>query len=239
MSDDGPQRLGKVLDGMERWVRQMPDQLPPPITLVCAACGRLFHGREGDRCPHCLRTATTSRAERLLRAGVPSAFAEELFQEPAAWPRDPAAPEVDPAAWTGRPWSILFHGQVGSGKTMLAVELLARALARGAGGLFVRSSALPRLLYGPNGDTAFEELAAAPVLVVDDLGRGVSGRGLDAVSEIGAQRHSEGSPTLWTSNLDLLELAKHGDGALADRLGEGLVVKVPGGSRRRGGRRVE
>jgi hypothetical protein len=232
VSEHDPKPLAKILDGMERWATKLP-ATAPPVAMACSVCGHVFNGYESNPiCPRCLRDGSPDRSGRLRRAGVPRLFVEEPFVEPATWPKDGGMPAVDLAAWVGEPWSVLLLGAVGSGKTMLAVELLDRSLQTYRSGRFVRCASLPRLLYGPEGDEEYSVLTGVHCLVVDDLGRGTSGRGWDAVGEVCAERHGEKLATIWTSNLNLEQIAQECDAAIADRLSQGLVVTVPGSSRR-------
>lgn len=113
--------------------------------------------------------------------------------------------------------SLLLHGKYGVGKTGLAVALLRDEIKHTGGGLFFTVPSLLdaiRSTYSPNAQHDEREIIAAvkdaPFLVLDDLG---AERVTDWVQEklftVINHRHDEDLPTVFTSNLDLAQLAEH------------------------------
>ncbi len=113
--------------------------------------------------------------------------------------------------------SLLLHGAYGVGKTGLAVGILRMKLTELGGGLFFTVPTLLdhiRSTYGPNPTAdereVIETVKNTKFLVLDDLG---AERVTDWVREklftIINHRHDEELPTLFTSNLDVAELAQH------------------------------
>jgi len=201
----------------------------PAMWVPCAGgCGDEVL-KSGPRfCPGCepkIPPAPADRSTALRRAGVPERF-RVPFEDPDNWP---GLPRVDLRAWTGRPWCCVLWGDVGTGKTFLAVELLWRALCRGDSGAWVRAAELPRLVFAR--DDGLERLQRARVLVIDDLARGTVSGAWPAIASVICERYDDLLPTIVTTNGAPEDLSD--DLALADRFAEGYVVRVAGGSRRK------
>jgi len=101
-------------------------------------------------------------------------------------------------------------------------------------GVFIRASQVAGVLYSkdPAALARWSELIDAPLLVVDDVGRGHDGGAWAAVGELISARYDAMAPTVATSNQGLRELAEAGDSAIADRLTAGIVAAVAGESQR-------
>jgi len=239
----GERPLTELLDrfgSLERWSAD-PDNFRP-----CAGCGEelsnLLQGSDGAyRCDPCeaqrlavLRIARDRGRALGYLANVPGRFAATAFQELLAWPVDKKAPKLDLREWRGAPWSVFLWGNVGNGKTTLAVELLYRAMLRGETARYVRAADVSGLHY-EGGPEAKARLVVPRLLLLDDLGAGHPRGGWEAVADLVDARWASPRPTLVTSNRNLemiaVEGGPHGT-RIADRLTDGLVVQLAGGSRR-------
>lgn len=183
-------------------------------------------------CSDC-REEARERGRRLADFGrtMPLRYAIG-FEEPRAWPVDPRKPDASLAAWNGTPWSVHLHGPVGTGKTMLAVELLRRLVAAGERSIeFVRAGEIPGRLYQARDADERARLGNVAALLIDDLGAGHPGNAWAAVGEVIAARYDRLRPTIVTSNLSLKAVGLT-DLRIADRLGVGLSVELKGKSRR-------
>lgn len=180
--------------------------------------------------------------QALLEVHVPRKYAldfvQRRFENPGTWPRDPRAPEVDPRAWRGRPgvdpWAVSFFGNVGVGKTRLALELLYRGLLELKGARFLRARQIARLAFdgGWEGRYELRHLEQVELLLVDDLGVNHPGGAWGPVADLLIGRSDEARATLVTSHLTLRHVSDAGQPGLASRLTEGLVVQVEGDDRR-------
>lgn len=190
----------------------------------------------GDlRCHDCqmksARREDGSRDVFLRMAGVPERFRLTAFEEPKIWPRDSRF-ELDVAAWNGKPWAVGFLGASRTGKTMLAVELLWRMRRFTRSPYFIRADRLVSCLFGDAGEDekvrVYREVNDAPVLVVDDLGWGALGKGIERLFEVLANRHEDLRPTIWTSNHKREDLVAR-NAPMMRRLEEGIVAKLADG----------
>ena len=185
------------------------------------------------------------RADVLELFGWPRAYAREPFEPPEPMPRHPETfPEGHPRA--GRPvtdaWkaaldpldpstydrvrSVLFVGDVGLGKSMLAHELSWRLWTSGQSIAFCTASSLVRAVWRD-----LPHLLRVPVLMVDDVDHGVAGEGWEGLFAGLERRMSAGLITVATANRGLSELyARHAP--LADRFRLGLIVPMRGETRR-------
>ncbi len=223
-------------------------------TWPCPSCHEMLTAATepaGDRC--CVACAGANRAadlasfqqprstEVLASAGVPDEFRKKF--DPARlpggrWPRHPKSHcaerhQVDLANWQGDPWSVLLWGDVGTGKTMLAVELLRRLATHGARPVrWIRASQIVEAVFARR--LQLEHLANLPGLVVDDIARGYTADAAHhLIADLIARRHQHHKPTLWTTNLTPKALYQLIPDA-ADRLRHhGLVVPMRGESLRR------
>lgn len=221
-------------------------ELKEPKFYTCEGCWKRFTSLFSGLCQSCLQDRNREHERKyeeaalearrqdrqgtLSRAGVPSRHAKLEFDSPKVWPSDPRCPDMLLSSWNGEPWSVLLTGPTGTGKTSLAVELLLRWLCYPGAGRFVRARRLPGLYFSDDA-SEIRDLETVGLLIVDDLGRGHLGRAWEAVGEIMNSRYDEELSTIITSNLGLAEIAEH-DAHMADRLSEGLVIRIGGDSRR-------
>lgn len=185
-----------------------------------------------NRCPRARierrRTDDVEQCEdRLRRAGVPPRQAELVV----AAIRGKARLGMTPALAATRQWLdgrkafLVLTGDKGLGKTVAAAWALGKR-----GGRYLTAYALSR--PGVN----LEEVAAAPLLVIDQLGRenvGASGFFLSSLEEVLDARYAARRPTLMCCNLQPEQLAERYGEVIADRiLEDGDVVKLEGVSLR-------
>jgi hypothetical protein len=212
----------------------------------CLGCGKSGTWREDGICESCVQDArhraneagdeadpghlSGDRIATLVACGVPRRQARIEFEKPTVWPHDPRRPDLTLDKWTREPWSALLTGPVGSGKTVIAAEMLYRRRCDGETCRYIRASGVPRLYFsGKNRE--FDGLKSVGLLVLDDFGRGHLGRACEAVGELLAARYDDELPTIITTNFSLQEIAKF-DAHIADRLSEGLLIAMLGDSRR-------
>jgi DNA replication protein DnaC len=183
------------------------------------------------RCWDCImgRKATADRQARLRRAAVPEAF--RIPFESRDWPananRQAGEECFDPDRWLAAgPWAAGLVGPSGTGKTMYAVELLARSVRPG---LFIRCDRMVTAIMGGIGADqqveTYRAVTSAPFLVLDDLGWGALGRAIERVFEVLAARHEAGLKTVWTSNSSMRELNER-NAPMARRLMLGPVLRL-------------
>jgi hypothetical protein len=237
MSADG---LTKVPLGSKllRLVRNPPEGLH----WTCAGCGERYFGvpPEDGICTGCHvrrrhERQQLTREQAFELAGVPARCAKP-FAEPGpkglhgAWPTDGRG--GDSREWAAAGWCLLLTGNVGSGKSMFAAELLWRA-ARDSRvlGRWCRAQQLADLtLTGASAE--LRTLVEAPMLVVDDLGVGHdSPAAWGAVEGALCCRWECERGTIITTNLTRDALVNR-SAPLADRLRDGMACRVDGRSLR-------
>lgn len=195
---------------------------------TCSSCGEGYRTAPGTdpglNCGACDQPSTDKppRASLLRSLGVPIRLAMADFHAPDPWP-----PGLE--GWNGSPWSVTLRGPVGSGKSMLAAELL-YCYGRG---VWIRAAKLVSTVYDAQGDKAAvrRRYEHAPCLVIDDFGHGHRGGATETVAEVIAERWDSGRPTVVTTNCRQAELAGE-DVAAYDRLRDGLMIALVGESRR-------
>lgn len=142
------------------------------------------------------------------------------------WPAEPSSLPSEEI-----PVSRYFAGPVGRGKTWKAVGVLKRFVRKTYGGVFVdlaeledaRRSALSR-----KEDLPGEALFTTPFILADDLCRRprVTDWWEEYLSELIRRRYNAELPTVWTSNLELPEIAKLIGEHLASRIAEACKGRI-------------
>lgn len=229
--------------------------------LVCPRCGggalTLWEGR---CCADCAAAEPPPRSVVLELAGVP-----ERYRQPFDAERSPeiAAAVASFRDWKGDPALIRLAGGNGTGKSMLAAELLVRWYAATVRrhspadpwpvrARWVSCRDLVNRILGPEDRESraagWAALCVVPLLVVDDLGRGHEGGAWGVVADVLAARYDAMHPTVVTSNLRLapsdpaVPVGKRPltlvdlDPSIADRLRDGVNVALDGRSLRGGSR---
>lgn len=235
---------------IEAWERQLPPE-------VCAELVALHQRiREGEgRAAHLTRLLERydNPAPYLEKAGVmrehQSATLED-WPDRAAMLREWAAVEATDA----RSSCILVNGPVGTGKSRLAVAILAEVLRvrepaptftasdrrpRGERARFVLARRLLNELWrdtsASDGGGAMDAWAQTRWLVIDDLGHEgrVSEAGLGAFHELLSLRCGNYERTIVTTNLSLEEIGQSYDPSIASRLAGWTQIVLTGPDRRR------
>lgn len=143
-------------------------------------------------------------------------------------------------AWDGRASVVLVGAQWGTGKTMLGVGLLLRALAAGSPARFAH---VPTFLEevkarfdggGEQAQAYAERIANEPLLMLDDLGQERATEWtLGQLRWLFDRRWSRQLTTIVTTNLETeAELADYVGGAVASRLREATRLRVAGADMR-------
>lgn len=197
---------------------------------LCAAC-------DGE-----LRTEESALARGLLQSGplnLPMEFQGATWQTWQPKPGSGAALKaaqawlkaVDKAAQTAEGDLYLF-GPNGVGKTRLACTLLCALHAQGWVTAFLRVPLMLEMLRSGTRTEIFEVYARVGCLVLDEVGddRGGDPGQRSSLSVLYELRRDEGLPTIWTSNLSLVELADHyQDQRLVSRIaGSAAIVHLTG-----------
>jgi len=135
---------------------------------------------------------------------------------------------------TGVHPGLYIHGDVGTGKTLLACAILNDLHRKGERVRFIRvQELLNKLMPGSDAvDQLFDQVVAVPTLVLDDVG---ASQGTDfarrMLLSIFEGRQDRSHRTIWTSNLDLDELTEFlgDDKRLPSRIaGTSKIVRLDG-----------
>lgn len=208
----------------------------------CAICGNAFF--RGDARPdtcgskNCvLELRRRNIPEMLSRAGVPRRYQScrfENFDTPPALRKK--IESLRKLAERKLARGIFIFGQVGSGKTHVAVSLLAEQLVRGSDGPFVRSmdfASRCRNAFRPENDTTPDliigELLSEDILVFDDLGADKDSDFLrQSLLNLFDRAYCDEKPVIVTSNLRI-EQVNEIEPRLASRVAEMcLPVEITG-----------
>ena len=196
-----------------------------------------------ERCPLCLAALDERREEnRLIARGVPMRCAkmtlgtwQPYWEASKADDRNKALTRVH--AWTTRekrePFLIIAGAECGTGKTALAVAAL-RAFGRNIRCVDFAQLIEDLIAAKPDERPAMlQDLCGYDALLIDDFGaRTVGSRDIDggnamerdAMSAICKFRYESNRPTIITSNLNPIDIAKSLDGRTVDRIRAGRVL---------------
>jgi hypothetical protein len=217
-------------------VRGFAENLPQRFS-ACRGCREMLSGLEGHPhyglCVDCQaierrqRKQPVDRGEWLRGCGVPGRYLGP-FEEEGLTTRALAA-----LAWSAEPApesGIVLFGPVGSGKSYLAAEVAWRL--RRPGTRWIRSSDAVACEVGDD-EAAKRVMHGAPVLVIDDLGKGSTGGAWAILGSIVCGRYEQPQLlTIVTTNLDSSAIP---DPSLVDRLRDWKCLAITGPSRRGGG----
>jgi DNA replication protein DnaC len=220
------------------------NSLPSKRTFVrkCIACGIEFYP-DDPRPETCgskscrLEWWRRNMPEKLARAGVPRRYQScrfENFDTPPALRKK--IESLRTLAERKLTRGIFIFGQVGSGKTHVAVSLLAEQLMHGADGSFVRSmdfASRCRNAFRPENETTPDliigELLSSDVLVFDDLGADKDSDFLrQSLLNLFDRAYCDEKPVIVTSNLRIEQINEI-EPRLASRIAEMcLPVEITG-----------
>lgn len=198
----------------------------------CRGCGESYSGLEGypafGLCYDCqaeerAKRMAPSREPWLLSCGVPSRYCGE-FSDAGLSVRANSALE-----WAANQdgEGLLLYGPTGSGKSYLAAEILWRMKMPGS--RWVRAADAVGIEIGADNE-ARRELHRAPVLVIDDFGKGSSGNAWSILSALVCSRYENVKlRTVMTTNLGSADIP---DPTLVDRLRDWKNILIAGKSRR-------
>lgn len=197
---------------------------------LCGSCGDKERARRLNSLP---------KGEALLRCGVPAKYRlEESWLAAERWECDPAWPDREPAStWPASDaWSFTLAGRNGSGKSMIAGELLLAFWRSGARPATVPGGELPLPMWIT--ETMLVEEAEisgyddprhlrqacrlSPVLVWDELGASwTTPRARRICEGLIVDRHGKSRPTIFNTDRPLTA-------EKAQKLGidEGLSIEV-------------
>lgn len=204
----------------------------------CPACERVrIEAEDRERVAATLESNRRVQLERMIgRAAIPKRFSGCTFENYRTEEPGPAKalgkarryaesfPEI-----RERGTSLIFCGNVGNGKTHLAVAIIRAIMETGYSGMYARVIELARAVnetYSPDSTRTerdvYETFAQPDLLVIDEVGRQ---RNSDAerlvLYEVINRRSEDMKPTLLSTNLSLTGLREYLDEAAEDRLREG------------------
>ena len=137
--------------------------------------------------------------DKVKLAGVPSRYWQAEHEWASAYAKDVERGE-----------SLFIYGDIGAGKTHLAVAILKELLRMGCRARFATFGGIVdevKASFGSD-DSPLDRYASVPVLVLDDLGKErPTGYVLEQLYDLVNKRNAAGLPTIVTSNYDAGELA--------------------------------
>lgn len=179
-------------------------------------------------------------ADRIARAGIPPRFDEATLATYVATNHGQqhaleAAKRY--AADFGATWergeSLLLLGNVGNGKTHLAVGIAREAMEQGAEAIFTTVAEMVgkvKATWGNSGDSeakVIRQFASVDLLVLDEVGSiKCSGREREILFAILGGRHNSVLPTIFTGNLTASELPGYLGDQIVSRLRESGTQSV-------------
>ena len=138
--------------------------------------------------------------------------------------------------------NLIIIGNVGIGKTRLAISILRNFIEHGIEGVFYRISELLRAIKdtfdnpdnGMSGTKLIKRCCQIPFLIIDDLGCCRHTPWVDEVlDDIFSERSADGLPTLITSNLSESQLNKYlGDRVHSRLIKGGRIIPFTGDDKR-------
>jgi DNA replication protein DnaC len=251
-AESKPESLGRSLravlghDEYARLLALAAEAPPDDVDLVCPRCkgaGWLRFDRQVGtadfaRLIECSCGLVADRRASTYRAAsrIPAEYANlDLDTFP-----DPRIAEDMRAWWSSLPttWLVLV-GELGVGKTGLAIGLVKRALADGRPALFrsfvellsdIRATYRTRDAAEPDEADLMTALKTANVLALDDLGADrATGWSQDRLYEILNHRYNERRRTILTTSLGPDELEAHVGDRLVSRInGMGWIYQILG-----------
>lgn len=182
---------------------------------LCCRCGDAGRYRDASGVVICVcRLTGIPEREFLKRSGIPETMRDYSL---ASWGASKARniAEKYVTEWPPKPHMLFLTGNVGSGKSGLGVGILRELwLRHHKVGRFVVAPELIRRFQATFEEDAFEskedvhrETTLAPLLVLDDYGTEKATDFANAeLFRLINDRHSNGRPTIVTTNLDVLSL---------------------------------
>ena len=175
-----------------------------------------------------------SARNRIVRAGIPPRFDEAtLATYVATTPGQKHALDAAKhyAADFGATWergeSLLLLGNVGNGKTHLAVGIAREAMEQNAEAIFTTTTGMisaVKATWGNSGESEskiIRRFASVDLLVLDEVGSiKCSGREREILFTILGGRHNAVLPTIFTGNLTISELPSYLGDQIVSRLRE-------------------
>jgi len=223
-------RCGKACEPIPLFVGPEPKRPLPTLCPACRAIARTERqaaeiAREREAAAQKRRNLLANLSNLLADRGIPARLTSarldscedlptRLVQAMRTWAKGPNG-------------LVLFVGPPGCGKTWTAVATLAEALAREVVAprdvqFITEADYLAEMRRGFEGGRGPWSNHGEPTLLVfDDLGAGSpSAWAIAEVEQLVVRRHAQLLPTVFTSNLDLPELARLLGGRVVSRLQE-------------------